>query len=92
MRSFSALTAIQLLLSATFTTATFQRGHGLDIGPPVRETREIVGTNNTNGWGTFDQLIDHNNPSLGTFPQRFWYGLQNWDGPVSRLIIYALIY
>lgn len=21
---------------------------------------------------TFDQLIDHNNPSLGTFKQRFW--------------------
>jgi hypothetical protein len=21
----------------------------------------------------FDQLLDHSNPSLGTFPQRFWF-------------------
>jgi hypothetical protein len=24
----------------------------------------------------FDQLIDHNNPSLGTFQQRYW---MNWE-------------
>lgn len=37
----------------------------------------------SSGKGTFDQFIDHKNPSLGTFPQTYWYvhntalGLQN---------------
>jgi hypothetical protein len=30
--------------------------------------------------GTFDQLIDHNNPSLGTFKQRYWYSTEFWKG------------
>ncbi|KAF4449036.1 hypothetical protein F53441_7686 [Fusarium austroafricanum] len=30
--------------------------------------------------GTFDQLIDHANPSLGTFKQRYWYGLTYANG------------
>jgi len=34
-----------------------------------------------NGWGTFDQMIDHANPKLGTFEQRFWYGTEFWKGP-----------
>jgi len=34
-----------------------------------------------NGYGTFDQLIDHANPKLGTFEQRFWYGTEFWKGP-----------
>ena len=32
----------------------------------------------------FDQLIDHNNPSLGTFKQRFWHTAQYYEtgGPI----------
>ena len=32
----------------------------------------------------FDQLIDHNNPSLGTFKQRFWHTSQYYEagGPI----------
>jgi hypothetical protein len=33
--------------------------------------------------GTFNQLIDHNNPSLGTFPQRYWYNTQFYNGTGS---------
>ncbi|KAM7197563.1 serine-type peptidase-like protein [Rhypophila sp. PSN 637] len=40
-----------------------------------------------NGQGTFDQLIDHGNPELGTFPQRFWYGTEYWKGPGSPVIV-----
>lgn len=35
---------------------------------------------------TFQQLIDHENPELGTFPQRYWYNDEWWEGqgaPVS---------
>jgi hypothetical protein len=28
---------------------------------------------------TFDQLIDHNNPSLGTFKQRFWHSCEFYE-------------
>ncbi|KAH9947174.1 peptidase S28 [Amylocystis lapponica] len=33
---------------------------------------------------TFDQLIDHNNPSLGTFSQRYWLSYENYKpgGPI----------
>jgi len=27
----------------------------------------------SSGKATFDQYIDHKNPSLGTFPQTYWY-------------------
>lgn len=32
---------------------------------------------------TFEQLLDHENPSLGTFSQRFWWSSEWWDGPGS---------
>ncbi|KAL0944488.1 extracellular serine carboxypeptidase 1 [Colletotrichum truncatum] len=31
--------------------------------------------------GTFNQLIDHTNPSKGTFKQRYWYNARYWGGP-----------
>jgi hypothetical protein len=31
----------------------------------------------------FEQLIDHTNPDLGTFEQRYWYNAQFWEGPGS---------
>ena len=27
----------------------------------------------------FNQLIDHNNPSLGTFQQRYWFTYENYE-------------
>lgn len=41
-----------------------------------------------NGWGFFDQLLDHSNPELGTFKQRFWYGTEFWKGPGSPIILF----
>lgn len=32
---------------------------------------------------TFHQLIDHNNPDLGTFSQRYWYNDEWWNGEGS---------
>lgn len=39
--------------------------------------------------GYFDQLIDHSNPSLGTFKQRFWYSADNYRGPNSPIVLEA---
>lgn len=41
----------------------------------------------TNGWGTFTQILDHDNPHLGTFSQRFWYSTTYWQGPGSPVIL-----
>ena len=35
------------------------------------------------GHGIFRQFIDHADPSLGTFAQRFWYDFTYWGGPGS---------
>lgn len=48
----------------------------------LRELAANVG-NNSAGAATFDQLIDHNNPSLGTFKQRYWYNTTYYKGPGS---------
>ncbi|KUJ11410.1 uncharacterized protein LY89DRAFT_624714 [Mollisia scopiformis] len=37
---------------------------------------------------TFDQLIDHSNPSLGTFKQRYWYSTEYWNGTGSPVIVF----
>jgi hypothetical protein len=38
---------------------------------------------------TFEQLIDHKNPSLGTFTQRYWYNAEFYKGPGSPIILNA---
>ncbi|KAG5982541.1 hypothetical protein E4U43_006429, partial [Claviceps pusilla] len=36
---------------------------------------------------TFQQLIDHNRPSLGTFSQRYWYSDEFYAGPGSPIVL-----
>ncbi|KAK2606354.1 hypothetical protein QQS21_003285 [Conoideocrella luteorostrata] len=38
---------------------------------------------------TFQQLIDHKNPSLGTFTQRYWYNAEFYKGPGAPIILNA---
>jgi hypothetical protein len=42
---------------------------------------------NSVGHGTFDQPIDHYNPSKGTFKQRFWWNADYWAGPGSPVFV-----
>jgi len=35
---------------------------------------------------TFEQLIDHENPSLGTFSQFYYYSIEYWKGPGSPVV------
>ncbi|GJN73935.1 hypothetical protein Purlil1_7177 [Purpureocillium lilacinum] len=39
--------------------------------------------------GFFEQLIDHANPSLGTFTQRYWWNADHYAGPGSPIILNA---
>ncbi|KAK4616337.1 putative extracellular serine carboxypeptidase [Fulvia fulva] len=38
---------------------------------------------------TFEQLIDHNNPELGTFSQFYFYDDRYWKGPGSPVILFT---
>ncbi|KAF8214001.1 peptidase S28 [Mycena galopus ATCC 62051] len=56
---------------------------------PVEQTGPVTSRNGTllppyNTTYTFQQLIDHNNPSLGTFTQRFWHTYEFYEegGPI----------
>ena len=35
----------------------------------------------------FEQNIDHDNPSFGTFKQRYWINTEFWKGPGSPVCI-----
>ncbi|KAJ4010984.1 hypothetical protein NW752_007477 [Fusarium irregulare] len=39
--------------------------------------------------GVFHQLIDHDNPSLGTFEQRYWYSLNYANGSSPPVVLIA---
>ncbi|KAK4150729.1 hypothetical protein C8A00DRAFT_36670 [Chaetomidium leptoderma] len=78
------------LLLGPHGVAAFFRGTAMDIGPDddTTSTETLHKRAETfNGWGTFDQLIDHANPDLGTFEQRYWYGTEFWKGPGSPIYL-----
>ncbi|KAI9742271.1 MAG: hypothetical protein M1818_004171 [Claussenomyces sp. TS43310] len=41
------------------------------------------------GQVTFEQLLDHDNPDLGTFSQRYWYNTEYWKGPGSPVVLFT---
>jgi hypothetical protein len=41
------------------------------------------GTKATNGTGFFTQLLDHSDPSKGTFQQKYYWNAEFWKGPGS---------
>ncbi|KAH7305100.1 peptidase S28 [Rhexocercosporidium sp. MPI-PUGE-AT-0058] len=44
---------------------------------------------NTTGSGFFTQLLDHDNPSKGTFQQKFWWNTEYWAGPGSPIFLFT---
>src|ERR1700710_723548 len=62
----------------------------VSVAPPIdTETAVEVGVPLINA-AVFNQLIDHNNPSLGTFQQRYWYSTEFWNGPGSPVSALSL--
>lgn len=101
MRLFStplfASTAVFLSLVAQ-SWATLERIQGMqfmvELAAKVDAVSRVDASNSTAaGAATFDQPIDHSNPSLGTFKQRYWYNTTYWKGPgspVSYLFFFLL--
>lgn len=54
-----------------------------------RPPKILDATINAANLGSFEQLIDHDNPSLGTFSQRFWYSDEFWAGPGSPVVFFT---
>ncbi|KAJ5730002.1 Peptidase S28 [Penicillium malachiteum] len=38
---------------------------------------------------TFEQLLDHSDPSLGTFSQRYWWNSEWWAGEGSPVVLFT---
>ncbi|EPE29559.1 alpha/beta-Hydrolase [Glarea lozoyensis ATCC 20868] len=49
----------------------------------------IIAQNDAMGSGFFDQLLDHKNPSKGTFKQKFWWNIEFWNGPGSPIVMFT---
>ncbi|KAJ9157854.1 putative Serine peptidase [Pleurostoma richardsiae] len=79
------------LLSALVgsTTATFPGLHGRMVPPPLTDDRDGLQKRSTTGSGVFQQLIDHSNPDLGTFSQRFWWNDEFYAGPGSPVVFFT---
>lgn len=97
MKSSAALSALLALLTPAAGVLGLLRPNA---APQIRPQQQLTGgtdatsldgtATGTNGWGTFNQLIDHSNPSLGTFKQRYWYGTKYWNGPGSPIILVSM--
>jgi hypothetical protein len=71
------------------------RNHGNQMPKPVIPNIRVSGEPVTDRNGTqlpplnttyyFDQLIDHKNPGLGTFKQRYWHTWEWWQHGMTRL-------
>ncbi|KAJ5570136.1 uncharacterized protein N7459_009566 [Penicillium hispanicum] len=59
------------------------------IAPKPIAPRSEAASTATYGESTFEQLLDHSNPSLGTFSQRYWWNSEWWDGEGSPVVLFT---
>lgn len=74
MRSWTVVVSLSLFLAGA---AGFKSAR-IPIPEPVPQEKADLTEEHI-----FNQLIDHNNPELGTFPQRYWYNAEWWKGEGS---------
>lgn len=82
----SLMTALAELLFVSSTTALLS--HNMQLVPPPISLQSLRIAESAVTEGSFDQLIDHSNPSLGTFKQRFWWSDEFYAGPGSPVVVF----
>ncbi|KID93234.1 Peptidase S28, partial [Metarhizium majus ARSEF 297] len=87
MRASSCINAATSLLLVTPSAARIhRRRHPNRL--PSRLPRDYSRRSNIpTQEGTFQQLIDHNNPDLGTFTQHYLYNAEYYAGPGSPIVL-----
>ncbi|CEJ82356.1 hypothetical protein VHEMI02426 [[Torrubiella] hemipterigena] len=91
------------VLASSMTVATLASAHNFRRSEPQMPAQPASAAYNSNFcWGlypvggpcpikngTFDQYIDHSNPSLGTFKQRYWVNDEHYAGPGAPIILHG---
>lgn len=101
MKSFTLLTAL-LLSGSSSTNAALSKvsnlGPPIPLPPPLVDpdfeanaqiTKRDATAVPTTGTGVFQQLIDHNDPSKGTFNQSYWWSSEFWSGPGAPVVFFT---
>lgn len=86
MSNINIFSLATLLLGAIFQKCALAVVWPAPVIPPM--IAAIV-ADTKGGNGTFQQLIDHSDPGLGTFPQRYWWNTTFWEGPGSPVVIFT---
>lgn len=88
----SLLLLVPVLLASTACAKQVIRPQK-PLPPPLADERfssENIGKRDTtSGQGVFEQLLDHNDPSLGTFTQSFWWSSEYWTGPGAPVVFFT---
>ncbi|KAI9649333.1 hypothetical protein NHQ30_001905 [Ciborinia camelliae] len=90
---WSIVSAVSLLVASASAAADHPFSRKGRLAPPVDPEDEFLvsamaaaGTTNS---AFFDQLLDHNDPSKGTFQQKFWWNSEHWAGPGSPVVFFT---
>lgn len=90
----SALVALASI--ATVSAANTEFLHLGRLIPPVESSENadvfpasMASAVNATGSAFFTQLLDHDNPSKGTFQQKFWWNSEFWAGPGSPVVFFT---
>lgn len=87
MRASFLLTLVAEAWLTDVVTAASTHNLGYEQPIPPRVHRPLDKRADAVTAATFQQLIDHRRPELGTFSQRYWYNDEFYDGPGSPVIL-----
>lgn len=89
MKSF----LISTLLVASSVLATKPQGRpAKPLPPPLVDENfnsKVEKRAATSGSGFFEQLLDHSDPSKGTFSQAYWWSSEYWTGPGAPVVFFT---
>ena len=83
--------ASDLFILASAFASCLSQGNGAVPFHPVANKLAASLAGPDGGNAVFKQLIDHSNPSLGTFDQWYWWNTTFWKGPGSPVCLHVSI-